>query len=121
DTDSGTASTPPGTVSFTSSGAGAFSSPGTSCTLSSGSCSVNFTPSVGGTHTITASYGGDGAHLTSSGTSPLAVNAAINLSPTAGAPGHTVTVAGSYFGASRTSTIKRDGTGGETQTRTTYL
>ncbi len=70
-------STPTGTVSFSSSGAGNFG--GSPCTLSgsgaSANCSVSYTPvSVGsGTHTITASYGGDTAHNTSSGTASVTV------------------------------------------------
>lgn len=63
-------STPTGTVSFTSSKPGSFSNPGASCTLSGGSCSVDYTPSAGseGTNTITATYGGDSGHSGSSGT-----------------------------------------------------
>src|SRR5206468_25717 len=60
------ASTPTGTVSWTSDGAGTFSA--ASCTLdASGKCTVNYTPTaVGtGTHKITGSYGGDAKHATS--------------------------------------------------------
>src|SRR5206468_3034404 len=62
------ASTPTGTVSWTSDGAGTFSA--ASCTLdATGKCSVSYTPTaVGtGTHKITGSYGGDPKHATSSG------------------------------------------------------
>jgi uncharacterized repeat protein (TIGR01451 family) len=66
DTDTGTTSTPAGTVSFSSDGSGSFSNSG-SCTLSAGSCHVDYTPSAvgSGAHKITASYGGDSTHATS--------------------------------------------------------
>src|SRR5436309_2901961 len=78
DTGPGTAITPTGVVAFSSSGSGAFT-PSDSCTLSgsgaSASCSVTYTPSAveTGSHTITASYAGDSAHSTSSGTFALTV------------------------------------------------
>src|SRR5258705_372204 len=64
DTATGSKSDPSGTVTFGSSGAGAFSAPGTTCTLVSdgvagtftSSCSVTFTPSASGTQTITGTY-----------------------------------------------------------------
>src|SRR5213596_1351146 len=68
------ASTPTGTVSWTSDGAGTFSA--ASCTLdASGKCTVNYTPTaVGtGTHKITGSYGGDAKHATSTGSFDEAV------------------------------------------------
>ncbi len=72
--------TPTGMVSFASSGAGSFSGAG-SCTLSgngaSASCQVAYTPSATGTprrsDTITASYGGDPTHTTSSGSATVTV------------------------------------------------
>ena len=66
---------PTGTVRFSASpsGDGSFSS--TTCTLSSGSCSVSFTPSVSGVSvTITASYQGDTDHTVSSGSTVLTVS-----------------------------------------------
>jgi hypothetical protein len=78
DTDAGTPSTPTGTVSFGSSGAGGFG--GNPCTLdetSSGvaSCSVSYTPDASNTptrtDTITATYGGDSTHAVSSGTTAV--------------------------------------------------
>src|SRR3989441_8569000 len=78
DTGPGTAISPTGAVAFSSSGSGAFT-PSDSCTLSgsgaSASCSVTYTPSAveTGSHTITASYAGDSAHSTSSGTFALTV------------------------------------------------
>ena len=66
---SSTPTTATGTVSFKSTGPGSFS-PG-SCTLSGGTCSVTFTPSAKGPDTVTASYGGDSGHATSSGSAPV--------------------------------------------------
>ncbi len=78
DTTVGTASTPTGNVSFDDGGkAGTFS--GAPCTLSSGSCSVNYTPAAGDagtgfdTTTITATYGGSSVHQTSSDSNQLTV------------------------------------------------
>jgi len=71
DVSPGTASTPTGDVTWSStpSGGGSFSS--TTCTLAGSggeaSCSVTFTPTQLGPHTITASYGGDETHTGSSG------------------------------------------------------
>src|SRR2546426_7821 len=62
------ASTPTGTVSWTSDGAGTFSA--ASCTLdATGKCSVSYTPTAlgTGTHKITGSYLGDPQHATTSG------------------------------------------------------
>ena len=79
DTETTDPSTPTGTVSFTSSGAGTFG--GSPCTLQGSGmtarCSVTYTPTSrgAGSHTITADYGGDlagqghGAHLLSAGSS----------------------------------------------------
>ncbi len=53
-------STPTGSVSFT---------PGSSCTLSGGSCSANMTSTAPGSLAVSASYEGDAEHLAS--TSPL--------------------------------------------------
>jgi hypothetical protein len=71
---------PTGTVSFTTSGAGTFSS--SSCNVagsgSSASCSVTYTPSASPSNpvrsdTITAGYGGDTTHASSSGQTTVAV------------------------------------------------
>jgi hypothetical protein len=76
------ATTPTGTVSF-STDSGSFSGGG-SCTLSgsgpSASCSVSYTPTVVGPHTITATYGGDATHSGSSGTT--VVTATLRLTST---------------------------------------
>src|SRR5256712_13731215 len=67
-----------GTVLFSSSGAGTFS--GSPCTLSgsgnSSSCSVTYTPTVGGTrtHMISADYSSDLNHAPSSGRTTVTEN-----------------------------------------------
>ena len=68
-------------MTFTSSGAGAFSSPGTSCTLgsptaTSSSCSVTLHADCGrrGTHTITGSYGPNALHESNSDDFDITVN-----------------------------------------------
>src|SRR5437867_3842160 len=72
---------PPGTVSFASSKSGTFSPP--SCTLApvpatrdQSRCSVTFTPSESGSHTITATYSGG----TLIGHGPMGANVPINSS-----------------------------------------
>ncbi len=61
--------TPTGTVNWTESGGGSFSD--TSCTLSSASCTIDFTPSTDNETTVTATYGGDSMHNGSSGSETL--------------------------------------------------
>ncbi|HXB65228.1 MAG TPA: Ig-like domain repeat protein, partial [Solirubrobacteraceae bacterium] len=71
---------PTGKITFSSGGPGTFT-PATTCTLAAtatagvSECSVTYTPSAvgSGTHTITASYPGDGNYVKSSGSSPLTV------------------------------------------------
>jgi hypothetical protein len=71
---------PTGTVSSSSSGTGSFSGGG-SCTLAATAttgvtrCQVSYTPSAvgAGSHSITASYGGDSAHATSNATTSVTV------------------------------------------------
>ena len=73
DTDSGVASTPSGTASFSSApAAGGVFSGGGECsvqptsTTGVASCHVSFTPSASGEPKISTAYGGDGAHSSSS-------------------------------------------------------
>ncbi|HLI61011.1 MAG TPA: S8 family serine peptidase [Solirubrobacteraceae bacterium] len=74
---------PTGTVTFASNASGTFASGG-SCTLAAGSspgqgsCSIGYTPTAvgSGEHQLTAAYGGDAAHVSSSGSSTLAVGTA---------------------------------------------
>ncbi len=67
--------TPTGTISWNDNNSDGTFNP-SSCTLSSGSCTTSYTsaPSPPSSVTITASYGGDSAHATSSGTSILTAN-----------------------------------------------
>ncbi len=91
DTAGSGATTPTGTVTFTSSGPGSFDAGG-QCTLtattgSSGSCTDDYTPSStvsnpSRTDMVTAAYGGDGGHASSQRTAQLTV-----ISPTALASG----------------------------------
>ena len=74
DTSSGATSAPSGSVTWSTSGAGSFSAP--SCTLAASSasaatCSVNYTPTASGSHTVTASFGGDARHSSSTGTATV--------------------------------------------------
>jgi hypothetical protein len=76
DTSPGTATTPTGVVSLTSSGHGVFSA--TQCTLSgsgtSATCVVYYATPTGvpfSGQTITASYGGDNVHQNSTGSTTL--------------------------------------------------
>jgi hypothetical protein len=87
DTSGAGATTPAGTVTFTSNNAGTFSS--TTCTLSAGQCSVTYMPSAAGAHTITASYGGDPVHTPSSG----------NTSISQSSSGTVITLDGSVHGS----------------------
>jgi hypothetical protein len=95
DTSPGTAVTPGGMVTFSTSGSGAFSS--MTCSLVAGTCSVTYTPSAGseGTATLTASYGGDTDHTGSSITTSLTVDkrsVSIGLTcPTTADTGHAIT------------------------------
>ena len=73
DTSVGTASTPFGSVTISSSGGGSLSA--SSCILIVGSCAVDYTPSAVGTgaHTVSASFAGDTSHTGSSDDGPVAV------------------------------------------------
>jgi hypothetical protein len=83
-TDTESNASPTGSVTISSGGAGSFS--GSPCTLSgtgsSASCQVGYTPTAGGSQTITASYGADPTHAASSGTTTLTVvtSTSLNLS-----------------------------------------
>ncbi|MDR5682727.1 MAG: PxKF domain-containing protein [Armatimonadota bacterium] len=75
DTSAGTAITPTGTVTFTSSLPGAFT--GNPCTLSgsgnSASCQVSFNATAVGSHQINGTYSGDINHTGSGGSAALSV------------------------------------------------
>ena len=97
DTSAGTASTPTGSVSFSSDSSGSFSSGG-SCILAAtgttgvAACQASYTPTAAGsgTHTITASYGGDSGHATSSGMTTVGVGARATLTSVSCSPGSVV-------------------------------
>jgi hypothetical protein len=63
---------PTGTVSWASTGTGSFT--GSPCTLTGGTCSVNYTQAVSGTPKVTATYDGDGNNLAGSGTTTVTFN-----------------------------------------------
>ena len=77
DNDVGSVITPGGSVGFASNSAGVFAQP--NCTLAAtgtvgvARCSVNYSPSVAGSHAITVSYAGDSSHLGSGGSTTLTV------------------------------------------------
>jgi hypothetical protein len=85
-TNTGSGGTPTGSVSFASNASGAFSS--TTCTLSAGTCAVDYVPAaVGtGTHTVTGTYGAAASFATSSGTDAVAVSTRTTATSTACAP-----------------------------------
>ena len=97
-------------MSFSSDGSGSFSSSG-SCTLSGGSCQLTYTPSAVGsaTHKITASYGGDATHATSSGTNRLAVSSTAVVPPPRPAPPKIHSVSEKVSGHSLTVKFKASG------------
>jgi len=74
----GIANTPTGTVTWSSSAAGTFAPPSSTCTLASGACSVSYAPSSSTPSrvTITAIYGGDANNDGSTGTFSLAITLA---------------------------------------------
>ncbi|MDA4121808.1 MAG: hypothetical protein OK456_01355 [Thaumarchaeota archaeon] len=100
---------PTGTVMWSANETGKFSS--TSCTLSSGACSVSYTPSVPSAHiTVAASYGGDSNNPGASGSFALsapkdATTTVVMCSPSPVSTGSPTTCAASVSGASPTGTI----------------
>ncbi|OLD05211.1 MAG: hypothetical protein AUJ07_01970 [Crenarchaeota archaeon 13_1_40CM_3_53_5] len=104
DVSSGTASTPNGAVTFT---------PGGSCSLVSGSCSVSITPTASGPLNVSGSYLGDSTHNASTGSATVNVakrstSMSVICSPSAGSTGLvstcTATVADISPGSSSTPT-----------------
>ena len=85
-------SIPTGTVSWIDGNAGGSFSP-TSCTLSSGTCTVSYNASISSPDkvTITSTYGGDVTHDNSSGTYTLKVNPVHNTSTTITSDHDTIT------------------------------
>jgi len=72
-----------GTVTWSDGNLGGIFNP-SSCTISSGTCTVSYTPpaNYGGIVTITTNYGGDGTHSGSTGTSTLTVTAIHSVTTT---------------------------------------
>ena len=101
---------PTGSIKWTSNGTGTFS-PSSSCTLSSGSCSVSYTPSAVASHVvITAGYGGDPNNPQSSGNLSLSVaktvaTTSVLCSPSPVDLGSATTCAATTDGDSPTGTI----------------
>ena len=120
DTGPGMPIPPIGSVGFTSSVSGSFSSP--SCMLmpmstSSSSCSVTYTPNPGseGTHTITGTYGGDPDHSGSVGSFGLTVtkrstSTSVSCSPNFVQPGQSTTCQASVTDTSPGTSITPTGT-----------
>ena len=112
DTSPDTASTPTGTVNWTRSGTGNFggTSTTTSCTLSgsggSATCDVNYTPTSGTSHTVTANFPQSAKHAASSGNRSLTINnlpaTTLTVEPASGQTGGTTTL---------TATLKNKSTG----------
>ena len=97
-----------GTVSWNSTRGGMFSS--SMCTLTSASCSVEFTASSASPVTVNAYYGGDSNLLPSMGNFTLVVGKApsqisMSCSPPAAAVGSSTTCTASVSGASPSGTI----------------
>ena len=99
DTGTGAATTPTGTVEFSSVSSGTFAGPAT-CTLSAGSCPSTYTGwDLPGPRTITATYGGDSTHARSSGTQDIEVTAPIGAGPVVRVP----SVTGKRLAAAKTA------------------
>jgi hypothetical protein len=105
-----TGENPTGSVSWQSSGSGTFSS--STCTLSSGSCSVTYTPSSKTSPvTINASYSGDTKNSASSGAFSLNVPAlqapgvTVSCSPSSITIGSSTTCTATVTGSSPTGTV----------------
>jgi hypothetical protein len=80
DIDTGTTTTPSGTVDFSASSTAVAFSGSPVCTLSAaGSCQIAFTVSAYGPVTITASYDGDSGHATSTATQQIEVTACFGV------------------------------------------
>ncbi len=99
---------PTGTVAWMTNGTGGFSA--SSCSLSSGSCSVGYTPSVPSKNLITATYGGDTDNPVASSSVVLQAGkhsstTAVACSPASAAVGSPSTCTATVSGANPTGTI----------------
>jgi hypothetical protein len=103
-----TGQSPTGTVGWTSSEAGTFTA--STCTLSSGSCKVQYTPSsTSSPVTITANYQGDSKNAASSGSFSLLVAKAHTTTNVSCSPSHVV-VGGLSLCASTVTGVNQTGT-----------
>jgi len=89
DTDAGSVTTPSGVVQVASDGSGMGSCSLVQASQGVATCRATYTPSNAGTLAITASYGGDGAHQSSWGSSTLTVQGPPSIVITAPAGGQT--------------------------------
>ena len=91
DSDQGTPSTPTGTVTFATDGSGSFSGSGR-CSLigAAASCKVTYRAGATGIPVLTATYGGDAAHQSSSNQFSLTVPAAPSVRISSPAPNQSV-------------------------------
>ncbi|MGI0088280.1 MAG: beta strand repeat-containing protein [Nitrosotalea sp.] len=114
-----TGNSPTGTVTFSTSTGDTSQFSSTTCSLSSGSCQVTYTPSSSTSPVaITGSYGGDFGNLPSSNTSSLTVTESattttVSCSPTTGA-GSPSTCTATVTGNSPTGTVTFSTSTGDT-------
>jgi hypothetical protein len=112
-----TGSSPTGTITWSQSGSGEVLFSSSTCTLSSGSCSVNVTGHSLGNVTIEGTYGGDSNNGASSGIETVIVAVAsstsVSCSPSTFYTGLTSTCTATVTGSSPTGTItwSQSGTG----------
>jgi Pro-kumamolisin, activation domain/Putative Ig domain len=91
DSDQGTPSTPTGTVTFATDGSGSFSGSGRcSLTGAAASCKVTYRAGATGIPVLTATYGGDAAHQSSSNQFSLTVPAAPSVHISSPGPNQSV-------------------------------
>lgn len=104
-----------GTVSWTTNGQGQFA-PANTCSLSSGTCSVNYTPSATGTVQITGTYSGDTNNAGSSSSYMLTVSqfqssTVVSCSPQTVIVGSLATCTATVTGYAPTGTVAWTNTG----------
>lgn len=104
-----------GTVSWTTSGQGQFA-PANPCSLSSGTCSVNYTPTQTGTVQITGTYSGDTNNAGSSSSYTLTVSkyqstTVVNCNPQTVIVGSLATCTATVTGYAPTGTVAWTNTG----------
>ena len=107
---------PTGTITFSGGGTGGSFSPSTTCTLSSGSCSVKYTQTSGGTATIIASYSGDSNNGPSSTSTTVTFQSTttiiVSCTPSILGAGSSTTCTATVSGSSPTGTVTFSESGG---------